>query len=367
MAQWGVFACKLEIHPHPSADKLVLGNVNGFQIVFSISNGYKNGDTVVFAPEKSVLPDDIKGDYVNTETGVSYLSGPEHNRVKRVRLRNEYSEGVTINPAWVEKKLGLHRHEFPQNKDLSELLGITKYEPPIPMNMAGQLENIEGVSYQRQHDVEQFRLYSNEFIPGEEVIATEKIHGSQISIMRTTEGRWYVTSKGIGKSGFAIQESEDNIYWQALNNSGLRECFNHKWPSDDNPMPEVQIFGEVIPIQKGYSYGQIKPTIRVFRVLLNGQEYTKDFIKLESSFLHNLTSFYITVVDLWVPILYKGPYSINKMVDLSSGSEQVSGKETHIREGIVVSPIKPRKSKEGFLLMLKIINHKFKDTDEHFS
>ena len=167
MANWQVIAGKLQLFQHPGADKLVLGKVGPFQIVFSKDNGYSDGDVIFFAPEKSILPDEIKSEYCNTETGVSYLSGPEQNRVKRIRLRGEYSEGVTLNPEWACNKLGLSRNEVPLNEDLSERLGIFKFEPPLPINMAGELERIENISHQKQHDCEQIRLYASEFIDGE--------------------------------------------------------------------------------------------------------------------------------------------------------------------------------------------------------
>ena len=352
MADWKVIADKIVSFPHPGADKLMLGKVGSFQVVVGKSNEYQNDDIVIFAPEKSILPNEIKGNYCNTDTGLSYLSGPDHNRVKRVRLRGEYSEGVTLSREWVVSKLGLNSiNDIPLNEDLSEKLDIKKFEPPIPFNMAGQLERIEGISFQRQHDVEQFRLYNSELVEGEDVIVTEKVHGSQFVIIRNVEGKWYVTSKGIGKDGLAIVESEGNLYWQALKNSSLMDLDIFT----KDTVNEYQIFGEVIPCQKGYSYGQTKATVKVFRFLVNGQDYT---FGEASIFLGK---------ENMVPVLYEGPYSVDKMVELSKGMETLSGKQAHIREGVVVAPAVPRQSKEGFMLLLKVINPRYKDSEESFS
>lgn len=378
MAEFKVIADKIRLFPHPGADKLLLGKVGPFQVVVGKDNDYKEGDIVIFAPERSILPDEIKGDYCNTETGVSYLGGPDSNRVKRVRLRGEYSDGVTLNRDWVVKKLGLPvLEDIALNYDYSEALGIKKYEPPIPFNMSGQLERIEGISFAVNHDVEQFRLYADEFIDGEPVIANEKINGSQVNIQRTSIGRWYVTSKGIGKGGLAIQEAEGNLYWQALNNSGLRELLDKSLGTDEKNQ-EYQFFGEVFPCQKGYNYGQDKATLRLFRLRIDGREIPFNEIKTTSKILNDKNSsfhestntfgnFWIKVIELWVPVIYVGPFNVEKLVEASKGLEQVSGKQLHIREGVVVSPQDTRRSKEGFPLLLKIINPKYKDTDESFS
>ena len=78
---------------------------------------------------------------------------------------------------------------------------------------------------------------------------------------------------------------------------------------------------------------------------------------------------YPDLFKLWVPILYKGKFDEAKFIELSKGMEQVSGKETNVREGIVVSPVIPRNAKKGWPLFVKIINPAYckKETGEEFS
>ena len=271
MATWKVIADRITILPHPNADGLDLAKVGPFQLVVAKSNGYKDGDIVVFAPERSELPDDVKGSYVNSETGISYLSGPEQNRVKRVRLRGEYSEGVTIDRAYVEAKLGTQMAGLPLNEDLSEALGITKYEPPIPASMAGEIVPIDVTAQWREHDVEQFRLYATEFRPGEEVVATEKVHGSQGVFLRNGDGRLFATSKGFAHRQQGIAESTGNIYWRAARATGL---FDRIEATPAFQGRSVQVFTEVYPCQgAGFMYGATEPTLRAYRVVVEGDEF----------------------------------------------------------------------------------------------
>ena len=71
------------------------------------------------------------------------------------------------------------------------------------------------------------------------------------------------------------------------------------------------------------------------------------------------------VKSKWVPILYRGPYKdAPNLKELADGlKEQVSGKELHISEGIVIKPSNARYSKEGFDLQLKVISKNYKDLD----
>lgn len=193
MAIWEVNASKIELLPHPNADRMQIGRVGKFQLVVG-KGQYESGDIIVFAPERAILPESLKGEYVNSETGISYLSGSEQNRVKQVRLRGELSEGVTIPISWVLEQVPEWNSvsDIPLDVDLSEKLGISKYQPAIPYNMAGVINSFDSVNFgsrSAHHDVEQFRLFADEFLENEEVICSEKIHGclSEETIVDTFE------------------------------------------------------------------------------------------------------------------------------------------------------------------------------------
>jgi len=184
MADWKVSAERVKVLPHPGADKLLLLKVGGYQLVASVDTGYEDGDLVVFAPERSIIPEEIRGNYTNSETGFSYLGGPHQDRVKRIRLRGEYSDGVTVDPAWVEDRLGMNLGDLGIGKDLSALLGFARYEPPIPMGMEGVVAPLPPHTTWTTHDVEQFRIYADQFVAGEDVVITEKLHGCVIMSTR---------------------------------------------------------------------------------------------------------------------------------------------------------------------------------------
>lgn len=350
MAEFIVAAQKIELFEHPDSDHMVLGKLGEYQVVVAKSNGYKDGDIVVFAPERSILPEYLRGHYVNSETGISYLGGHNNDRVKSVRLRGQLSEGVTIPIDTVLDKLGT---TFELGVDLSTALGITKYEPPIPDELAGEVKPLTSLPSYKKHDVEQYGIYKNEFVPGEQVRYTEKVHGSQINIYCSQSSELLVTSKGMASRELTILESDSNLYWRAVKSSGasakLREAGEHS-----NGISSIQLFAELLPCQSGYTYGQTTPTLRFYRYVVGGIEIDK-----------NLAPQWIQ--DLWVPIIYEGPYDPATIETYAKGKEQVSGKELHIREGIVAQPVPPRQRRGGSNLMGKVINPKYKSSDEDFS
>jgi RNA ligase (TIGR02306 family) len=57
-----------------------------------------------------------------------------------------------------------------------------------------------------------------------------------------------------------------------------------------------------------------------------------------------------------VPVLYRGPYSKEALLEYTDGKETVSGKASHIREGIVVYPITERGDRRIGRVVLKSVS-----------
>jgi len=395
MANWKVAKEIVEIFPHTNADSLEIVRAGEFQLVSGKGN-YKTGDVVIVIPDKSILSNGAM--ILEYE---KYLSGPKKNKVKQAQLRGEVSQGITwptdhkLLEATFDGRTADLILAAPLGEDISELLGITKYEPPIPANMAGEVAAIPDGVVINKHDVLQFGAYYTEFLPDERVIVTEKLHGTQISYTLDRKAGQYeidyvendgvviykwdkpivepvyteiVTSKGNLGRDLHIKESERNLYWQAVRNSGLLELAKEISLffalNDEDAI--ITLHGEVVPAQPGYNYGQTKPVVKVFGIscetwrfdyalVLSLQKYLKDVIG------RNLD---------WVPVLYDGPFKDADLYTLAKGKEQVSGKELHIREGVVVQPFKPRKTTTGgYNLLLKVINPAYarKETGEELS
>jgi RNA ligase (TIGR02306 family) len=189
MSNWKVSKEKIELFTHPNADSLMVGKVGSYQVVVQ-KDLYNDGDEVVFAPEKSVLTGEIKTQFER------YLSGPDKDRVKAVRLRGEVSSGIIIPKFLVNDfdslKLGV---------DISECLGIIKYEPPIPTHLAGKVSPFD-MQHIGSHDCEQFAVYTKDLINGERVVISEKLHGccDEDTILITEGGE--MTIKEICEIGY---------------------------------------------------------------------------------------------------------------------------------------------------------------------
>lgn len=198
MSDWKVIKTQIEIFPHPTADRLQIGKVGSYQVVVRTGQ-YKGGESIVFVPEKSILSGPALEFYRE------YLKGPESNRVGQIRLRGELSGGIIMPPELVRAQCGVDIDDLPCDQDLSELMHITKYVPPIPIEMAGVAVPIEYDHNSIKHDVEQHNTYAHNFVTGERVVITEKLHGSQLVAYLGSDDsghthRW-VSTKNYNKQG----------------------------------------------------------------------------------------------------------------------------------------------------------------------
>lgn len=112
------------ITPHNNADLLELAHVAGYTCIVG-KGDFAVGSAVVLIQPDTVLPDKPWGEMFRKKS----------NRVRATKLRGIWSFGIVMSPYTViENSADLMSCLIPTNigKDISELIGVTKYEPPIP-------------------------------------------------------------------------------------------------------------------------------------------------------------------------------------------------------------------------------------------
>jgi RNA ligase (TIGR02306 family) len=239
----------------------------------------------------------------------NYKPGDRH-RVRAKKLRGIFSYGILIAAPEGSR----------EGQDVAEQLGIIKYEPPPPKSPDNIVDPGFIVTYT---NIETLRAYPDMLKPDEEVVVTEKIHG---------ENARFVYSKGqlwCGSHTNIKADHPDSGWWNAARRYKLEEKLKE--------IPGFIIFGEVFGKNKHMRYGEkgkargdLFQAFDVFNIGLGqflDHQHAKNMV--ESLGLD------------FVPELYRGPYSFAKMEELAEGRSQVQG-ANHIREGIVIKPLRER-------------------------
>jgi RNA ligase (TIGR02306 family) len=355
MSTFAVTVEKLRIYEHPNADVLELAEVGKYRAVVR-KDQFQDGDYALYIPEQAVLPPELL-----EELGLTgKLAGRDKNRVKAIRLRGELSQGIVCRPkalhvAWgcqCETGLGdegatCEAWLCENQSDLSQELGITKWEPPIPTSMAGKVEAAPRLL--RWPDIENIKRYPNIFEEGEEVVATEKIHGTCFLLTYSLgDDEAQVTSKGQGSKNLALVQEDTNLYWRAA----------YRW---NLPMLAA-VLCEVLDQEQVGLFGEVfgKGVQDLHYGTDAGNDATLGFVLFDIAVQKGGETQFLDA-EIWdmaltglpdkrwrdvptAPVLYRGPYDYDRLAALAEGKEQVSGRELHIREGLVVRPAVERRS-----------------------
>ncbi|MGW3425426.1 RNA ligase (ATP) [Streptomyces phaeochromogenes] len=329
MSTLRVTAEVLTVHEHPNADALELAQVGLYRAV--VAKGvYRTGETAVYIPEQSVLPEELI-----EELGLTgRLAGSRSDRVKAVRLRGELSQGIVCRPKALAG-VDLARAAA-DGTDFAERLGITKWVPPIPPTMDGEVEPAPDLL--PWVDIENIQRYPDIFAPGEDVVLTEKLHGSACLLTYFAEdGRVQVSSKGFGAKYLALTEDSRNLYWRAVHGHGVAAAAARL--AERLGARRVGVFGEV------YGAG-----VQDLTYGADGRRETLGYAVFDVSAEIDGEVRWLDAAELLtgelplVPRLYEGPYDIGRVLEFASGHETVSGQGLHLREGVVIRPAAERYS-----------------------
>lgn len=323
-----------DIRPHSNADALELATVGGWQVC--VRKGvYHDGDPIVYFEQGTVLPQEV-ADRLSVTQYLKQRTDIDGNPVlviHRVRLRGEPSYGLVIEP-----EPGME-----VGQDVADFYGATKYNPPLK-TLAG--DSVAGHPlFPPYTDVENMRSYPDMLAEGEEVVVTEKIHGTNCRVGFVVEGGERLLmagSRGLRrKMPESVEAMRANTYW-----------YPHTLPSVTALLDELTrrghqqaaLYGEVYGrgIQ-AFTYGRNTIAFRAFDLMVDGSYVDYDeFATLCAK--HEIER---------VPLIYRGGFSLAVAKRLSDGDSLVGG--SHGREGVVVKPAHERHDLKIGRVILKYV------------
>jgi RNA ligase (TIGR02306 family) len=303
-----------KVDKHPNADTLSLTSVEGYPVVFRTGE-FSEGDLAVYLPVDSVVPD--------TEQW-AWLNG--RRRVRAKRLRGIFSMGLLA-------PLPVTAVGLPIGINLQSLMQIEKWEPPVKLGFNTEAEACP-FTFPEYSDLEGFRKYGHAIYTGEEVVVTEKLHGTNSRYVFKDGRLWAASHRVVRK------DLPGSLYWEVAKSFDLANKLSK--------YPDLVFFGEIYG--KGVQdliYGENHVAWRCFDILdLNTQRYL------------NYTDFTAITSDLalpTVPVLYLGGWK-NELAELRNGPSTLAG---HIREGFVVKPIVERFNVEIGRVALKYVGEDY--------
>jgi RNA ligase (TIGR02306 family) len=277
-----------EIKPIEGADNIEQVVVGGWNCI-SQKNTYKINDFVIVATTDAVIPIELS-DSLNV---TNYLRKGQ--RVRTVKLRGVYSECLLIPMKFNKQPIG---DNYSDGKDMMEIMGITKYEPPIKQR---QLASGKKIRYQDNPNFHVYYKFPNvKNVPGmfdedDMVEISRKIHGTnarygivkkkKLSIIDKVKkffgNEWieyeYVYGSHNVEKGSDSQGFYDTDVWQTIAEKyNIREKLWDMFKLSKryyNIEDSIVIYGEIYGagIQKNYDYGLSDIDYVGFDTTINGE------------------------------------------------------------------------------------------------
>ncbi len=350
------------IEAHPNADRLELASVLGYTCVIR-KGAFRAGQQVVYLPEGGILPEWLCRalNLWDAEKGTGKLAGKQGLRIKATRLRGTLSQGLlyAVSAGPDGPCLALEGgKQWPlaptaSGEEIADALGVQKYVPPVPVAFEGAVVALHGRTV--KFDIESLQSFPQAIAPGEEVVMTEKLHGTWTGISFDPavddpglyQGGTIICSKGMSSKGLAFKtgsENDKNLYVRVWRQFLLEP--GH-W---DGIIREARDRGEAVHVLgetfgrgvQDLQYGLASAAFRVFAV---GRGSARDpaahFLAADEAAAW-CSRFGLETV----PELGRGAFSLEAALALRDGRTSFGG--VHVREGVVIAPNRRRKLSDEF-------------------
>lgn len=326
--------------PHPNADKLELAIVDGFQVCVG-KGTFTPGDLAIYVPPQTTVPEawaDLWGVKPYLASGL---------RTKSIKLRGEPSHGFLV-PLLGESCHVLRENPRAVGDNVADLFELTHYVKPEKPS-AGDSSSEDPLFF-RYTDIENMRHFPKLLVEGETVWVTEKLHGTN-SRVGVVNGEPMAGSHRVQRKRPTEDSGEivgyfnpgSSVYWSPWSLGPVQALLN----AFAKQYRQVILFGEIVgaSIQKlSYGYPPGVQGYRAFDLMLDGNYL--DY----GQFLSVCGAVGIETV----PVLHKGPFDLDIIKELASGSTTLDA--PHIREGVVVRPLRERIDPKTGRVILKWVS-----------
>jgi RNA ligase (TIGR02306 family) len=238
-----------DLLPIEGADRIECAKVGGWNVVAQ-KELYKVGDLAIYCEIDSWIPHGLAPFLTQDGHYPKVYNEVEGQRLKTKKLKGVVSQGLLL-PLFYSSSAGgwcFHptMHYLPilvhEGEDVTERLGIQKWERPIPAELRGVMKG-NFPSFIPKTDQERCQNLTKQLPSwyGKRFEVTEKLHGSSMTVYITAE---YNVGFGVCSRNIDLKESDTNTYWKVAKEQGLLDVLLDMW--NKNKKHSYALQGELI-------------------------------------------------------------------------------------------------------------------------
>lgn len=321
------------IQPIEGADAIELAIVNGWKVVVAKNVGHKVGDMVVYCEIDSFLPIREEFEFLR-KSSYKKMGDQEGFRLKTIKLRGQVSQGLIL-PMSIFGDFSWTAYE---GLDVTERLGIVKYEPPMPAQLAGQAKGYFP-SFLRKTDEERIQNLAKDYdrLRENTYYVTEKLDGSSATFyykdgtfgvcsrnLELAEPAPFVEGQTVMCPDGVERPVQENTFWKVAREMKIRESLEKL---GRNIAIQGELIGEGI---QGNPYKIKGHTLRLYNIFdIDEQEYFGLPLFLATA-EHSLNIPTVPVLDMNFTL----PETIDELLKYADGKSVLNDKTD--REGLVI-------------------------------
>lgn len=292
-----------DIRPIKDADEIEVVRVLGWAVVVK-KGEFKVGDKVIYAEIDSLFPQQEEFEFLRNNQF----------RIRTIKLRGQVSQGICFPLSM------LPEGDYQIGDDVTELMGVIKYEPPIPACLDGKVKgafpSFLAKSNEARVQVLQDRLTK---FKGVKCVYSEKLDGASATYY-LKDGEFGACSRSLD-----LIKDDRNTYWQMVEKYDVE---NKLRSLGRNIAIQGELIGDGIQSNK-YKLGKNERRLYLFNIFdIDKFEYLRyeEFVSLVNELNMDTVPF--------IDVDFKLTDDIDELIELSKGSSALN-KNTR-REGIVI-------------------------------
>jgi RNA ligase (TIGR02306 family) len=345
------------VKPIEGADSIETVQINNWSIV-TRKGEYSAGDLCVYCEIDSFLPVKEEFEFLRKSSYKKLADGAEGFRLKTIKLRGQVSQGLAL-PLSVledpeEMKIGTSKQPWgdqlqlgpydnalviEEGTDVTELLGIIKYEPPVPASLQGIAKG-PFPSWIPKTDEERVQNLTDKYADWkhEDFYVTEKLDGSSATFY-LKDGEFGVCSRNLD-----LVETPDNTFWRVAREMDIEAKLRAL--NRGNIAIQGELIGEGI---QGNPYRLKGQTVRLFNIYAIDESVYYGMPMFIATATHSLKLQTVPIVQLGMKL----PDSIDELIRMADGKSNLNT-ETD-REGLVIRSWEQQSNRISF----KVISNTF--------
>lgn len=320
-----------QILPHPNADLLEIAKILGWNVIVK-KGEFQPGDLCVYSEIDSIMP---------PKPEFEFLKDKKY-KIKTIKLRGIMSQGICLPMSFLPES------NYSLGEDVSEILGITKYEKQIPAQLRGRIRGnfpraIPKTDEERVQNIPDVL----ERHKGKRLRIKEKIDGTSMSVFLDPETGMHVCSRNLDLAPDHEHKWNGDSYWRYANEHNLEEILKQL---GGTIALQGELFGNGI---QGNKYCLKDIQYRVFNMYdITNHKYLENDVMLDAVETFGLGK------DFLVPYLgeIELDHTVEDILKLADGTSTLADIP---REGIVLRSVPEDTDFKLGRLSFKAINDSF--------